>query len=95
MGGEAVKRWRQLRGMTLSELARESGVSKGTISRLERGEIRSPRVETVERVAEALGVPGSVLFVEIARRPEGLRRWTSKSVARERCETRTKGGAAG
>lgn len=40
----------------LLKLAALTGLNKGTLSRLERGEI-DPKYSTLERIAEALGVP--------------------------------------
>lgn len=37
--GELLRSWRQKRDVGVRELAREVGVSHGTISRIERGEI--------------------------------------------------------
>ena len=50
-----LRRLRAERGVSLSELARNAGVSKGTLSRLEAGS-GNPRVETMANLAGALGV---------------------------------------
>jgi len=42
--------------LSQSELARQSGVSKGHISAILKGKKRNPGVETVRRIAYALGV---------------------------------------
>lgn len=42
-------------GMTQEELAEKSGVSRATISKLEQGELPSTKVDTLVRLAEALG----------------------------------------
>ncbi len=47
--------------MTQSGLARESGVSVSLIRKLEQGERRDARLETVRRLAVTLGVPTSCL----------------------------------
>lgn len=47
---------RTARGVDLPTLAAKSGISKATISRLERGEIRQPKIETLNALARALGV---------------------------------------
>jgi DNA-binding XRE family transcriptional regulator len=56
----ALVQWRQKRGWTKGELARQSGVSVTTINRLERSDL-SCHVRTVSRVAAALGQPASTL----------------------------------
>ena len=50
-------------GISAGELARRAGVTTGTITRLELGQISSPRAESLRSIAEALGVPASDLFV--------------------------------
>ncbi|HEY9215194.1 MAG TPA: cupin domain-containing protein [Ancylobacter sp.] len=53
--GRRIRDLRSKAGMTLSELAKATGVSIGTLSQLERGLV-SPTVRTVYTVASALGV---------------------------------------
>ena len=45
---------RRARGLSQRELAALAGVSRGTISNIERGEL--PRVRTAQTIARALGV---------------------------------------
>ena len=78
--GERLKALREERGMTLDDLERQTGVSKGYLSQLERGEKTNPGVKLVERVADGLGVGVSELidgprsYVETpARVPAGLK----------------------
>ncbi|MFM9377082.1 helix-turn-helix domain-containing protein [Gordonia sp. VNK21] len=52
-------------GLSVSELARRAGVSKATVSQLETGG-GNPSVETLWALADALGVPFSVLVEEPA-----------------------------
>ncbi|MNL79006.1 HTH-type transcriptional regulator SinR [compost metagenome] len=42
------------RGWTQSELAERSGVSQSTISQIESGERKYPRVNNIKKIAEAL-----------------------------------------
>jgi transcriptional regulator with XRE-family HTH domain len=53
-----IKRTREAFGpwMSQAELGRRAGVSSATISRLEAGEVAAEQA-TVEKIAEALGVP--------------------------------------
>ena len=59
-----LRQARQKRGMTLEELAVETGISKSTLSRLESGQ-RRPSLELLLPVVAALSVP----FDEIVRSP--------------------------
>jgi transcriptional regulator with XRE-family HTH domain len=51
---------RALRGWEQTELAEKSGVDRATISLLENGR-RPPRPSTVQKLADALGVPAGTL----------------------------------
>lgn len=53
--GEKLRRVRTMQGMSAAELARQTGVTRQEISRYEAGD-RSPRYETLVKLAEALGV---------------------------------------
>ena len=57
----SLKRRRLERAISLSELARRAGVSKATLSSLERG-TGNPSVDTVWALANALNVPFGDLF---------------------------------
>jgi len=53
--GRRVRELRQSRRLSLQELADKAGLTRGNASRLEAGK-HEPRLETLSRVAEALGV---------------------------------------
>ncbi len=55
--GEAVKEWRQAKHMTLTNLAKAAGVTKGYISQLENGKIQHPDDDHLIRIANALEIP--------------------------------------
>jgi transcriptional regulator with XRE-family HTH domain len=57
----SLKRRRLERAISLSELARRAGVSKATLSSIERGR-GNPSVDTVWALAQALNVPFGDLF---------------------------------
>jgi len=59
--GAAIRRFRRGQGMTLETLAQRSGLSKGYLSKVERG-LKSPPVSTLSNLAGALGVDLSDLF---------------------------------
>jgi len=62
--GEKIKELRERREMNLSRLAELAGVSKGYLSSLEREQARNPSVDTLAKIAEALGVRSTDLMEE-------------------------------
>lgn len=71
-----VRRYRQERAMSLGELARRSGLSKQTLSKIEQG-TGNPTVETLSLLGAALDIPARRLLTEwgtpvyVQRRDEG------------------------
>ncbi len=61
--GDIVREKRLERRMTISDLAVISHVSAGYLSRLERNFTRSPSMEIVANLAEALDLPESSLWL--------------------------------
>jgi transcriptional regulator with XRE-family HTH domain len=59
-----VRNKRVERGLSMSDLARRSGVSVSGISRIEHNDVRSPSVDTVRKLARGLGVSVSELLEE-------------------------------
>ncbi|MFJ9038689.1 helix-turn-helix domain-containing protein [Streptomyces sp. NPDC102406] len=59
--GRRLKALRRARDLSLSELARRSGVGKGTLSELESG-LRNPTLETLYALTTALGSPLSAVL---------------------------------
>ncbi len=55
--GETIRHYRQRMGITQEELARRAGLAPTSIVRLERGEVRAPRLSTLGRLAGALQIP--------------------------------------
>jgi transcriptional regulator with XRE-family HTH domain len=53
--GETLRALREAKGMSQPKLAFASGVSTGTISRIERGDTAQPDLETLSKLAAALG----------------------------------------
>ena len=66
--GARVREARSRQGLTLEELAAAAGVSRATLSNLERGE-HSPSLNAATDVARALGVSLAQLLGEEERRP--------------------------
>ncbi|MCP3740684.1 helix-turn-helix domain-containing protein [Rossellomorea sp. BNER] len=61
--GEALRRIRQERGMSLQELADMTDVSKLTLGNIERGEA-NPSLAVIWKIANGLSIPISVLLNE-------------------------------
>ncbi|RAP22347.1 hypothetical protein C2W64_03562 [Brevibacillus laterosporus] len=55
--GELIKEKRAELGISLSELARLSGVSKGVLSKIETGETKRPELSTLKSLMEVLRFP--------------------------------------
>ena len=53
--GETVKRLRKERGMTQEVLAKKSGISRATLSKLENGQIAQISVVTLNDILNHLG----------------------------------------
>jgi transcriptional regulator with XRE-family HTH domain len=58
-----VRRFREERAMSLGELARRSGLSKQTLSKIEQG-VGNPTVETLSLLGAALDIPARRLLTE-------------------------------
>ena len=59
--GREVHAFREKLGITISELARDSGISAGMLSKIENGQT-SPSLTTLQALARALNVPVTALF---------------------------------
>jgi transcriptional regulator with XRE-family HTH domain len=66
--GVRVRSVRRRRGLTLDDLAAAAGVSRATLSNIERGE-HSPSLAAATKVARALGVSLAQLLEDVDRRP--------------------------
>ncbi len=62
--GYRIKEVRESRGITQEELAKKSGVSRGTIVALENGSAEHTTTKTLYKLSQALGVPISKIFFE-------------------------------
>ena len=60
---QAIRKVRQAQGLTVEQLARRSGFSKGFISQVENFR-QTPSLKALIRIAEALGLPLSQLFAD-------------------------------
>lgn len=66
MIGERVKKLRQEKRMSLSELAEQAGVAKSYLSSLERNLQTNPSIQFLEKIAAVLKVPVDHLIHEQA-----------------------------
>ena len=66
--GRTLKRLRLAQGLSLADLAEGAGVSKSSLSLIERGE-GNPSVETLWRIAQGLGQPLGALLAEPSQDP--------------------------
>lgn len=55
--GENIKRVRNKLGLTQDDLVRKSGVKHTTLTKIESNVVVKPGVQTVAKIAKALGVP--------------------------------------
>jgi transcriptional regulator with XRE-family HTH domain len=60
--GSTLRYWREKRGYSLQQLYEKTGVSAGYLNRLEKGERRAPSIPIASKIAEALGIPLSLLL---------------------------------
>jgi transcriptional regulator with XRE-family HTH domain len=61
--GEALKRLRSQRGLSLRGLAKKAGVDPTWLLRVERGDYEAPDARLLRDVASALGIETSELFL--------------------------------
>lgn len=59
---ELLRRKREALGLSASEVARRSGVNKGTVTRIELAQIPSPRPESLTAIGDVLDISASDLF---------------------------------
>ena len=62
---QALKAKRQERGLSLAELQRMSGIDRARLSRLESDSTANPTIETLDRIARALGVELRISVVDL------------------------------
>ncbi|GAC44063.1 predicted transcriptional regulator, partial [Paenibacillus popilliae ATCC 14706] len=73
--GELIQDTRRALDITLTQLSVMSGIPKGTISKIEKGDVKRPEFETIRPLAMVLKIPLETLinyYVEIEKRSESL-----------------------
>ncbi|GAB3275735.1 hypothetical protein GCM10027449_14790 [Sinomonas notoginsengisoli] len=61
---KAIRNQREKLGLSASEVARQAGVAKGTVTRLELGQIGSPRMDNLRAIADVLKVSLTELLAD-------------------------------
>jgi len=51
-----IKKYREKKGISQDKLSKLAGVTLHTITKIESGATSDPRIETVKKIADALGV---------------------------------------
>ncbi|WEG11528.1 helix-turn-helix domain-containing protein [Pullulanibacillus sp. KACC 23026] len=64
MVGDRIKKLRESRGLSLTELAERAGVAKSYLSTIERNLRSNPSIQFIEKVAEVLNVSVTSLIDE-------------------------------
>lgn len=54
--GQLLKMAREIKGVTLRDLERETGISNALLSQIETGHVRQPGFQNVVKIARALNV---------------------------------------
>jgi transcriptional regulator with XRE-family HTH domain len=57
-----IKKLRKKKGLSQDKLSRLANVSHATIIKIESGGIKSPTIDTVQKIANALGVSLDILM---------------------------------
>ena len=83
--GAILRRFRKESGISLQKLADLSGVSVGTISQVER-DLANPSLRVLTNIRNALNLPASALFHEIALPPERDPSFVRRAAQRPRLE---------
>ena len=88
--GDRIRYLREEKRMSLGDLERESGVTKGYLSQLERGEASNPSLEAAKKIAHGLDVHLSYIVDEAhdlehetARLPAGLQEFLEDARRRD------------
>ena len=58
-----LRRAREQKGLSAAEVARRAGITTGTVTRIELGQIAAPRAESLLAIAAVLDIPASDIFI--------------------------------
>ncbi|MBA4180257.1 MAG: hypothetical protein C0506_06660 [Anaerolinea sp.] len=68
--GNLIRLAREAKAMNQDELGRRVGTSRPTISLLETGQIKFPKIPMLTAIAKALDIPAPALFAELGVSPD-------------------------
>lgn len=54
--GQVIKRLRNEKGLTQEELSRQAGITYTSLVKIETGQVKDPRVNTITKISNALHV---------------------------------------
>jgi transcriptional regulator with XRE-family HTH domain len=86
--GREVRAFRKKLGITVSDLARATGLSLGMLSKIENG-VTSASLTTLQRLSRALGVPVTALFRRFEERRDAVFVSAGRGLVIERRGTRS------
>ncbi len=62
--GQVIAKWRNFRRMSQEEFAEKTGLARGTVAQIEISQIKWPRPDTLQTIADVLDIPLEQLFRE-------------------------------
>ncbi|WP_094699606.1 helix-turn-helix domain-containing protein [Brevibacillus laterosporus] len=81
--GELIKEKRTELGISLSEVSRVTGISKGVLSKIENDETKRPELRTLKPIADVLAIPYEEIierYIDVEHRIEFLDSLLSESI---------------
>jgi len=81
--GDIIKKHRIEANLSLTQLAFLSGLSKGSVSRIERGETKRPELDTIQAIKHVLDIPYQDIierYIEEEERPDVLLALLSEAI---------------
>ncbi|QDX91369.1 XRE family transcriptional regulator [Brevibacillus laterosporus] len=81
--GELIKEKREEFGISLSELSRRSGVSKGIISKIESGETKRPELKNLKLLADPIKIPYEEIidrYIDVELRTDILEAFLAEAI---------------
>jgi len=86
--GRQTRAFRRQKGLTISRLAKEMGISNGMLSKIENGQT-APSLQTLKALSQALGVPLTALFMGFEETREAMHIKSGEGVEADRAGTRS------
>ena len=86
--GRQTRAFRRQKGLTISQLAKEMGISNGMLSKIENGQT-APSLQTLQTLSQALSVPLTSLFMGSEETREAMHVKSGEVVEADRAGTRS------